>query len=113
VCVCVCVCVCVRVCTHCLAFKYMFLPVSLHWRIPEEIKKSARDKNKKKEEEKIESQASARRLPDTEVGAAGVVAADGGHSAGVRADVARPGLGDVEGAVRLQPHAGDGQDVDD
>lgn len=51
-------------------------------------------------------------LPDAEVRAAGVVAADGGHSARVRAYVTRPGLGDVKGAVGIHPHAGDGLDVD-
>lgn len=44
--------------------------------------------------------------------AAGVVATDRGHSARVRADVARPGLGDVKGAVGIRAHAWDGLDVD-
>lgn len=52
------------------------------------------------------------RLPDAEVRAAGVVAPDRGHSAGVRADVARPGLGDVKGAVGIHAHAWDRLDVD-
>lgn len=43
---------------------------------------------------------------------AGVVAADRGDPAGVGADVARPGLGDVEGPVGFQPHAGGGLDVE-
>lgn len=51
-------------------------------------------------------------LPDAEVCAAGVVAADGGDSAGVRSYVPRPGLGDVEGAVRIQSHAWDGLNAD-
>lgn len=51
-------------------------------------------------------------LPDTEVRAAGVVAADGDDSARVRADVTWPGLRDVEGAVSVQTDARDGLDVD-
>lgn len=51
-------------------------------------------------------------LPDAEVCAAGVIAADGGDSAGVRSYVPRPGLGDVEGAVWIQSHAWDGLDAD-
>lgn len=51
-------------------------------------------------------------LPDTQVGAPGVVASDRGHSARVGADVARPGLGDVKGAVGIHPHAWDRLDVD-
>lgn len=54
----------------------------------------------------------AGRLPDAEVRAAGVVATDRGHSARVRADVARPGLRDVKGAVGIRAHAWDGLDVD-
>lgn len=54
----------------------------------------------------------AGRLPDAEVRAAGVVAPDRGHSAGVRADVARPGLGDVKGAVGIRAHAWDRLDID-
>lgn len=50
-------------------------------------------------------------LPDTEVCTAGVVAANGGDSACVCAYVTWPGLGDVEGAVCIQPHARDGLDV--
>lgn len=41
--------------------------------------------------------------PDSEVGAAGVVAAHRCHPAGVRSDVARPRLGDVQGPVGIQP----------
>lgn len=43
--------------------------------------------------------------PDAEVRAAGVVAPDRGDSAGVGADVTRPGLGDVQGAVGVGAHA--------
>lgn len=50
--------------------------------------------------------------PDAQVGAARVVAADRGHSAGVGADVARPGLGDVQGAVGVGAHARDGLHAD-
>lgn len=50
--------------------------------------------------------------PDAEVRAAGVVASDRGDSAGVGADVARPGLGDVQGAVGVGAHARDGLHVD-
>lgn len=52
------------------------------------------------------------RSPDTEVRAAGVVASHRGHPARVRADVARPGLGDVKGAVGIHAHAWDGVHVD-
>lgn len=52
------------------------------------------------------------RLPDAQVGAPGVVAPHRGHSARVGADVARPGLGDVEGAVGIHPHTWDRLDVD-
>lgn len=51
-------------------------------------------------------------LPDTEVGAAGVVAPDGDDLAGVGADVARPGLGDVQGAVSIQPDPRDAVHAD-
>ena len=44
--------------------------------------------------------------PDSEVGAAGVVAPHRGHPADVCSDVARPRLGDVQGPVGLQPQAG-------
>lgn len=51
-------------------------------------------------------------IPDSEVCAARVVATDGGDSAGVGADVAGPGLGDVEGAVAIETHARDGLNLD-
>lgn len=50
--------------------------------------------------------------PDSEVGAMGVVAPHRGHPAGVRPDVARPRLGDVQGPVGIQPQARGGVDVD-
>lgn len=50
--------------------------------------------------------------PDSEVGAAGVVAPHGGHPAGVCPDVARPRLGDMQGPVGIQPQAGGRVHVD-
>lgn len=44
--------------------------------------------------------------------AAGVVPSDRGDPARVRADVAGPRLGDVQGAVYVQSHARDGLHVD-
>lgn len=67
----------------------------------------------KKQREKVKgSSENAGGLPDTEVSVAGVVASDRGDPACVRADVAGPGLGDVQGAVCLQAHAGNGLHVD-
>lgn len=43
--------------------------------------------------------------PDSEVGAAGVIAPHRGHPAGVCSDVSRPRLGDVQGPVGIQPQA--------
>ena len=60
--------------------------------------------------DKLEEKAG--RLPDAEVRAARVISAHGGHSASVGANVTWPGLGDVEGAVGIQPHAGEGLHVD-
>lgn len=45
-------------------------------------------------------------IPDSEVGATGVIASDWGHPAGVCSDVARPRLGDVQGPVGILPQAG-------
>lgn len=50
--------------------------------------------------------------PDSEVSAAGVVSSDRGDPARVCANVAGPGLGDVQGAVYVQSHARDGLHVD-
>lgn len=44
--------------------------------------------------------------PDSEVGAAGVVAAHGCDPAGICSDVTRPRLGDVQSPVRVQTQAG-------
>lgn len=43
--------------------------------------------------------------PDSEVGAAGVIATHWGHPAGICSDVTRPRLGDVQGPVKIQPQA--------
>lgn len=73
-----------------------------------------RKKGKRKEDGKVRRAVKARGAsPDTEVSAAGVVASDRSDSARVGADVARPGLGDVEGAVCVQADARGGLDVDE
>lgn len=48
-----------------------------------------------------------RHVPDSQVRAAGVVASHRGDLTGVGPDVARPGLGDVQGAIHIetQPRA--------
>lgn len=69
------------------ASENVFLPVSLHWRTLEE-RENVREKGEEEKNVKAKQAARAKgRLPDAEVCAAGVVAADGGHSARVRAYV--------------------------
>lgn len=70
------------------------------------------EKRGKKKIEGPESHERSGGLPDTEVCAPGVVSTNGGDSARVRAYVAWPGLGDVEGAICIQSHARNGLNVD-
>lgn len=68
------------------ASENVFLPVSLHWRTLEERERERKRRRRKNGKAEQATRAKGR-LPDAEVCAAGVVAADGGHSARVRAYV--------------------------